>query len=45
METAEAANKVCTNLHGTVLGGEALTVLLIEGMETYEVQDPLKGPT
>jgi RNA recognition motif-containing protein len=45
METAEAANKVCTNLHGTFLGGEALTVLLIEGMETYEVQDPLKGPT
>lgn len=34
METAEAANNVCTNLHGTVLDSEGLTVLLIDGMET-----------
>jgi hypothetical protein len=45
MESAEAADNVCTNLQGTVVGSEALTVLLLEAVETPDVQDTLKGAT
>lgn len=39
METAEAADNVWKSLHGTVLGGERLIVLRIDGMETHEVSE------
>jgi hypothetical protein len=44
METAEAADNVVKNLHGTVLDGERLTVLRLNGMETHEDHDTLTGP-
>ena len=43
METAEAANKVCTNLHGTVLGGRGAYRTADRGHGDLRGPGPLEG--